>query len=83
MPMEDKLAAARLFKHLKLIKCISENGEVFGFKMNVRDFCETVRKGCVQQKRKKSVYTQTTEEDFNKLARAVSPSIFSKEFKNK
>lgn len=81
MAMENKLSAARFFKHLNLIKCISQEGNVIGFRMNVQDFIKVVANGSIQQKRKVCVATQTSEEEFEDVNFDLSPSVFSKAFK--
>lgn len=65
---KQKNQTIEYFRHLSFNQVI-ENNKVIGFTFNIDEFNEVVYKGCVQQKRKKCVSTQTD--------RCPSPSILT------
>lgn len=64
--MKQKYETAGYFKHIAKSRLV-HNNVVNGFEYNINDFNKVVLNGCKQQKRKRSVETQTDRK---------SPSIF-------
>lgn len=70
---EDQMMVIRYFKHIDFT--VASNSTHMGFSLDIESFLRTVRIGKQQTVRKKNVSTQTTE------TRSISPSVFSKEFR--